>query len=576
MIHEARRLEPGTRLAYDLCIIGAGAAGIALACELAGTGMRICLLESGGLRSEGESQALATAESVGHAYFPVEETRLRRVGGTTGWWSGECRPLDAVDLGPRPWLDLPGWPIGQAELAPWYARAQSLCELGPEPCDPAEAWLERMGAEPLPLDPRRFVTRIFRYSPPTEFARAYMATLRSAADVDLFLHATASAIEVDEGAGRVTAVTVRPLPAREVVIEGRLVVLAAGGIENARLLLASNRVRPHGLGNDRDQVGRCFMEHLFFDDAARLELADAWPQLRVYGRRGRVAGNAIKATLAPSAAVQDEARLLNCCVKLDHPAKRQPGLVAAMDLRRYLDNGFGRAHVARALRTMLADAPGTAGTLLRLVLERGETWNRQGASLHVDLVSEQAPDPDSRVTLSAQRDALGQPLPRLDWRIGEGDRTSWARALELLARELAAAGIGRLVLPGPEGRARAVEQIRGGRHHIGTTRMADHPARGVVDPDARVHGIDNLYIAGSSVFPSAGHANPTLTLLALALRLASHLEARWRQDSVTAARHPAQSLPSGVAQESRAPTTVSRPRSGVAATGSASSPAARR
>ena len=454
---------------------------------------------------------------------------------------------------PRPWLGLAGWPIGVDELAPWYLRAQALCELGPEATDPAAPWFERAGRQPLPLDPRRFSTRVFRYSPPTDFGKTHLPALR-AGGVDLFLHATATALEPDEGGRRVIGVAVRPLPGREITIAARLVVLAAGGIENARLLLASDRVRPHGLGNERDQVGRCFMEHLFFDDVARLEPAGAWPQLGLYSRRHRVGGRAIKATLAPGALVQEDGGLLNCCFKLADPAKAQPGLRAAMDLRDWLRTGHSRAHVGRALRTLIADAPGAAGALLQLWRGGDPAAGERSRPLLISVTSEQLPDPDSRVSLSGERDALGQRLARLDWRLGEADRTSWARALELLAGDLAAAGIGRLTLPGPDGRALAVERVRGGCHHIGTTRMADAPAQGVVDRDARVHGIDNLYVAGSSVFPSAGHANPTLTLLALALRLADHLGARWRRESGAdpAARPSAQPTPSLRASRTRA------------------------
>jgi choline dehydrogenase-like flavoprotein len=523
VIEDARQLEADARLDCDLCIVGAGAAGIAMADALRNTGMRVCLLESGGLRKRAESQALATAERDGHPYFPIHETRLRRLGGTTGWWSGACRPLDPVDLEPRPWLGLAGWPIAIEELAVWYAQAQRLCELGPEPFDPAEPWLQRAGTAPLPLDRGRFVTQIFRYSPPTDFGHTYLPRLRDTADLRVLLHATAIAIEVDPQQGRATGVRVRPLLDREIVIGAGLVVLAAGGIENARLLLASG---PQGLANDHDQVGRCFMEHLFFDDVARLEPDGAWPQLRLYGRQTRLVDGPIQATLAPTAAVQRQAHLLNCCIKLTHPAKRQPGLVAITELRDHLRTGLAPAHVGRALRTMVTDAVGTIGALAWLGIEQRRGWQCGDRRLLVSVTSEQAPNPDSRVTLSERRDRLGQRLARLDWRLGQADQTTWLRALEQLARDLVAAGIGRLILPGPAEREVALKRVRGGRHHMGTTRMADRPEDGVVDRDTRVHGIDNLYIAGSSVFPSGGHANPTLTLLALALRLADHLASR--------------------------------------------------
>ena len=136
---------------------------------------------------------------------------------------------------------------------------------------------------------------------------------------------------------------------------------------------------------------------------------------------------------------------------------------------------------------------------------------------------EQAPNPASRVRLIEQRDALGMPRVQLEWRLSGLDKRSIRRAHELLARELGRAGLGRLQLMLSEDEHRWPPELGGGRHHMGTTRMHRDPARGVVDPDCRVHGVGNLYVAGSSVFPTVGAANPTLTIVALALRLADHL-----------------------------------------------------
>lgn len=519
MIQDARRLEPGTALSYDLCIVGAGPVGIALALEFAGTGLRVCLLEGGGRRQDAAAQALLDGEVVGQPYLPLAWTRLARLGGTSGWWGGECRSFDALeDLAPRPWLGQPGWPLRPCELAAFEARACRFCGLGERPFEPAEAWLREVGAEALPLDPARFATRLFRYAAPTDLASVHGPALERAANIRVLLHAVA--VEVESRSGALAGVRFATAPGREHALAAPRVVLAAGGIENARLLLASRRERPAGLGNDRDQVGRGFMEHLYLDDVARFEPAPGLPPPRAYARRKRAPdGAAFRAALAPVAATLAEAGLPNLCFKLADPLKRAPAVLAAFALRRGLAAGYWPTPPQAVLGRLAAGAPGVVPALARLSRRGGP-----GAPLSVGMVVEQLPDPANRVTLSARRDALGRPLARLDWRLTGRDRTAWHEALALLSADLAAWGLGRLTLPDPASRGAVLERLRTACHHMGTTRMAEDPRRGVVDPAGQVHGVPGLHVAGSSVFPTGGHANPTLTAIALTLRLADHLK----------------------------------------------------
>lgn len=266
MLLDARLLEAGTRLACDLCIIGSGAAGITLARAVAGTGLHVCVLESGDRGSSPGAQALAGAESVGRRYLPVAETRQRRFGGTTGW------------------------SVGAAELGPFYARAEVLCGLCAGSFEPASAWLQQRAGIPLALDPGRFRTRIFKYGAPVDFAQAYAHDLASATNVRVLLNATATDLETDASGRVVQGVRALSAPNRDFAVGARTVVLAAGGIENARLLLVSIDTRPAGLGDDHDQVGRSFMEHVFFDDVASFEPAALDPSLPLYGRRWAAAG----------------------------------------------------------------------------------------------------------------------------------------------------------------------------------------------------------------------------------------------------------------------------------------------
>lgn len=518
MILDVERVPASALPPFDLCIVGAGAAGITLAQALIRTGLRICILESGGRKLEPGPQALADGQAEGQPYFPLIETRARCFGGSTVWWNGECRPLDpAQDLQARPWLGDAGWPIPPSELLRHYPQAQELCGLGPEPFDPPDPWLAGAGLAALPLDPDRWVTRLFRYAPVLNFAAAFGAGLRRATNVTVLLHAHVAAIEVSADAGRATGLLVKRRNGPGLRLAAPLIVLAAGGIENARLLLVSGR---GGLGNGHDLVGRHFMEHLFLDDVARLVPTRPGRELRPYFRRLPLLGRDSKATLAPTAALLAAEGLPNFAIKLASAAKRQPGMLALLALRDGLRQHRPGERALAAARTLLADLPGTACALGVVAAGRETGGGGAPVPLLVSVVGEQTPDPASRVTLSERRDPFGEPLARLDWQVAERDRLALWRALELLAAEAGRSGLGRLDLPGDAGRELALGRLRGGRHHMGTTRMGLRPSEGVVDPECRVHGIPNLYVAGSSVFPTAGHANPTLTIVALALRLA--------------------------------------------------------
>jgi choline dehydrogenase-like flavoprotein len=525
LLDDARRLAEGSRIGADCCIVGAGAAGITIARRLAGTGIKVLIVESGSRRSGARQQAFAAAECLGQPYFPVEETRLRRFGGTTGWWNGECRPLDGEeDLGPRPWLGHRGWPIAAAELQGRYLEAGRLCGIGSVPLDPAEPWFEAAGETCLPLPAAQFRTRVFGYSRALDFARAHGPVLDAAGNIRVLLNATATRLATAEDGRRVTAIDCATLGGIRFTVDAKVVVLATGGIENARLLLASNDRLPAGLGNGGDQVGRCFMEHLFFDDVASFLPARSLPALGLYARRRRTANGTIKAALMPTAASLAGAGLPNLCFKFASALKRRPGIDAAMQLRDCLRSGFPPSGRGRLLRDLVSDGPASALALWRYRGLRDLHGPAGPRPLLVTVVAEQLPDPASRVTLGQREDALGQKLARLDWRLTERDRTAWREGLDLLGGALAAAGLGRIE-PVSDPQA-ALARVRGGRHHMGTTRMAESERGGVVDADCRVFGQDNLFCAGSSVFPTAGHANPTLTILALALRLADRLEAR--------------------------------------------------
>jgi choline dehydrogenase-like flavoprotein len=486
LLIDARSIPQGTTVETDLCIIGAGAAGITLALECAGGPFRVCLLESGGFEPDPETQALSRGRVFGRAYYKLESARVRRFGGSTSSWQGICRPLESSDFEARDWVPHSGWPFGAEVLRSYYERAQERCRLEAFGYD-GQRWAS--AERPLLAFEAGVVeSRVFQIAP-VRFGEVYRKDVTKAPNVDTFLFANVVELEASENGRIVERVSVACLAGNRFSVRARLFVLATGGIENARLLLASNRVQRAGLGNPHDLVGRFFMEHPHVISAAFLASSARIP-LDFY--RARPVGRAeVAGLLTLSEETRRRERMLSfgCFPPQD------------AELPEF------EASLARVIREM----DGRSGA----AAERAVFWMGVG---------EQAPNPESRVRLADERDALGMPRVRLEWRLGALDKRSLRRAHEILAREFGRAGLGRLQLLLGEDDYQWPPELSAGRHHMGTTRMHPDPRRGVVDPRGRVHGLANLYLAGSSVFPTSGSAGPTLTLVALALRLADDLK----------------------------------------------------
>ncbi len=494
---DAREVTHGTVLETDVAIVGAGAAGITLARELAGRPFQVCVLESGGLDLDKATQSLAGGESVGLPYYPLEATRLRYFGGTTNHWGGWCRPLDPIDFEIRAWVPYSGWPFPKTRLDPYYQRAQAICQLGPFSYD-AEAWEDSKDRRRLPFNGERVVSTMWQIGPPTRFGPAYRDDLARASNIRTYLYANVVELATTEHAGQVTRLRVAGLHGRVFWVTAKLFILAAGGIENARLLLLSSAVQQTGLGNRHNLVGRFFLEHPQLWSGPLL-LSQPTIPMALYNIQ-TVAQTTVAGCLTLAEEVQRRERLLNGCVFL-HPAL--PGPDDELD-----------AHLGQVIGDI--DALGESAT------GRG-TRPPSAKRYRLFLRPEPAPHPDSRVTLGEARDSLGQRRARLHWQLSPMIRQSVGRALEILGEETGRAGLGRVRVSRDDEQT-AWARPQGGYHHMGTTRMHVDPKQGVVDADCRVHGLSNLFIAGSSVFPTAGYANPTLTIVALALRLADRIK----------------------------------------------------
>jgi choline dehydrogenase-like flavoprotein len=522
---DARHSDAPSQVEADICVVGGGAAGLAFCREFVDTSVKVVLIESGGLTFSGPTQSLYEGENCGLPSYPLSHARARTFGGSTTRWGGQCRSLDPIDFEARSWVPDSGWPFDRAHLNPWYERASTACALSTEE--------EAAQGDFPPLDAQAGLEKAwFRFGYPTDFGQVHGRFLNGSDNIRVFLHANCTEIQTDWASGCVETVQIKTLENHEFKVRARLFVLACGGIENARLLLASNRIAPAGVGNERDLVGRYFMDHPYmltgyfepFDDKLR-----SGPHvIRTFKRVGWEQQSHVGFALSEQ--LQRREGLTGCVgyfmrrlaseIAPEFYASGPRAWRRLSDARRY--KSLGKAELRAALGGLVRDHKNVGVTLGRRAIEVFSPVRR----LALRTILETSPRPDSRVLLSDKKDRLGMPTCRVDWRINPADRRSLDRLRQLLRTSIENGGFGRLVEDPDVDENGWPRSFEGGRHHMGTTRMHVDPKRGVVDSNCRVHGIENLFVVGSSVFPSAGYANPTLTIVALTLRLADNLKAQ--------------------------------------------------
>jgi choline dehydrogenase-like flavoprotein len=540
---------------FDVLIVGAGPAGLAVATELMSTPLRVGVLESGGLDRIQETDTLNDFVSVGHQRAEHGDVGGRLLGGSSALWTGRCGTLDRIDFHARPWVPLSGWPIDMDALAPHYQRAGTF--LGIAPTRPAtQGALElQQNFDSPPIDEARFKPVLWQFSRSVEFQRSALrhftpegnnpgsllqhtggttplhvgqsckAALEGSPNVHLFIFATVSEISADPELGAVTGVVARAKDGTIIPFIARCVILACGGIQNARLLLASRSARPCGLGNDYDQVGRYLCDHTFtpiatFDGdngaGIRRRLGSRWhPQFgtaRVHSLGLRL-----------SEKMQRHHKVLNAAIHLVEYGSELNPLTAIAKAARHLKVG-ATGEGFRELRHGLLNPVGLSRSVYDRFFAKRPPLNTPSRSV-VGCVTEQELAFDSRVTLSPKSDRFGQPLPQIDWRISEREFATVMVVEEAFRAEAQRLGEGGYARPGwvQAGFESWKQDLIDLAHPSCTTRMSHQASHGVVDANCQVHGVRGLYVAGSSVFASNGHMNPTQTIVALAYRLADHI-----------------------------------------------------
>ncbi|MBW4459960.1 MAG: GMC family oxidoreductase [Nodosilinea sp. WJT8-NPBG4] len=508
MFIDARSLSPDSTIAADVCVVGTGPAGITLALGLKNSGLDVILVESGGLELDEKIQSLSAGKVIGVPYGPIQSTRVRAFGGTAREWESiienrayaHMRPLDEADFIKREWVPYSGWPFGSNELHAYYSMANEICGIGPSRYSVEDEEVNEGNSLLSQLDSTCLQPAVFHFGANTQFLTAHKSALEEVNNTNLYYYASVTNIETNESNSRVVGVTIRAPSGASWLVRAKTFVLACGGIENARLLLASKS--GHGIGNENNLVGRFFMEH-------------------PHGPTG---------FLIPAE---------------PYNAKR----LSLYSLHKNLKGAWSRWHLALSDQQLRNEQllrynvalwptepewmPDDLAGLARRQLERYKDSAQAPQFYAISFMSEQAPNPASRVTLSDQIGEDGVNLPCLNWQLSEIDFRTLIRGQQIIQEELQLAGVGVVYTKqysdayggflkprwgGYEAR------IEGAHHHMGTTRMHDDPKQGVVDANCRVHGMENLFIAGCSVFPTGGYANPTLTIVALAARLADHIK----------------------------------------------------
>lgn len=505
MLIDASTLDNDTEIEASVCIVGSGPAGLTLAIELLQAGVSAVVLESGGTGIEAWAQELNDGPVVGDAYSGLRNTRQRQLGGTIQAWNtpvgddigAKYAPLDPHDFDTREAGEPKGWPIPYGELIPFYRRAQSLCGLGG--FDYSAAPMLQSGRRPFQLGGDRLVSKVYQFGRADQFLYTHVDAVREAIDVHLYLNLTAVALEAGTGRSGVTGLRAVNRRGKAVTVRADFFVLAGGAVENARLLLLLQVAHPGVIEDPGDWLGRCFMEHPRDNGLVLVpRSSETFHAARFYDVCDLPDGSTVCGRLAFADGPPAGSGLPNMSVTLLPRARRETSWIRRMIGRR-------------------------TGTTIG-----GYNWSSiEHPEQRIDafrlLVNmEQRPRRENRIVLSSKRDALGQPRAALHWRLRPEELDSVQKLRRLLAHELETCGIGRVEIdetrrPDPNA-----------HHHAGTTRMAASPKDGVVSPNCHVFGVENLYVAGASVFPTAGFANPTLTIVAMASRLASHLRTRVR------------------------------------------------
>jgi choline dehydrogenase-like flavoprotein len=541
---DGRTIAPNQLLQADICIIGAGTAGITLAHTFINKKCDVLLLESGGLKPDKQSQLLSYGENIGHPYFSLDTARPRGLGGSTNRWllllgdnqfGARMRPLDSIDFEKRDEIPYSGWPFTKESLDSYYTRAEAFCKIIPQGFK-LEDWIDSKKNPPLPLDPEIIKTVIFKFGSKDPFLKTYAEEIRNSNNVKLVFHSTAIDIEANEDVNSILKIHATGPGYNKFEVAAKIYVLACGAIEIARLMLSSNKQQNSGLGNQNDLVGRFFMEHLhfysgfFIPDDQNLSI-----KTTLYNEIHNVNDVPIIGKLALNDTVLRSEKLSNYVLQIKpllspfteileqkYPAIESAGVHSMRSLLYSCKKAD--KNIFSDIKNIISDRDNVSKTVFRKILKKFylSFSNKMIKLYSLHHMSEQVPNPISKISLSHEKDAFNINRVCVNWCLSSVDIISAIRSQQIIAGEFVKTGLGKLYVVMKD--EMTPHPVTGGWHHMGTTRMSDSVKHGVVDPSCRVNNISNLYIAGPSVFPTGGYANPCLTIVAMTLKLSDHLK----------------------------------------------------
>jgi choline dehydrogenase-like flavoprotein len=518
MLIDVNELPENSQIDCDICIAGSGPAGITIAAELVDAPVRVCLVESGGLSPHAAVPAGNVAEQLGVSVDLLKFKHLS-FGGASNQWGGlrgrwfRLRPMDPLDFETRPWVANSGWPFDYAELEPFYARAGRILKVS---ADNDFSVVARHAHLAPAFHNDDLHTAIFLMTRPLRFGQHYLDLLTRSPNVQVYLNGRVVEIEEDPNSPIVRCLHIVTPGERAHRITAKHFVIACGGLENTRLLLTSKRKMACGIGNQRDLVGRYYMQHpRGLHGAAVLVRNHLCTPLYTGGYVSNDMG--ISGGISFSEKFQRRQQVLNHCIML-RPLFAISESYASQAYRA-VERAWCHADRRSGGRGELRKLASSAAAALKQAVG-GSGLRTTFAVLNQ---MEQIPKPESRLDLSERKDPFGVNQLRIDWRIDPLEKASLCRLHKLVQDRLVAHGVGKLVSQ-LDPLADDWPVSEDSAHHLGTTRMHADPARGVTDAHCRVHSVRNLYISGGSLFPTGGHANPTLTVVALAIRLADHLK----------------------------------------------------
>ena len=522
MLIDTRTIPDESQIEADICIIGAGAAGISMALEFADTSTKICLVESGGLKPDRVTQNLYVGNSVGWDY-DLEQTRTRFFGGSTNCWGGWCRAFHEDDFKNRSWVPNSGWPLTKDDLNPYYRRAADLMGLSEVAYSLEEFQAANQDSELQLLAPNsaRIGTEISQLLEERHLGRAQRDPIKLSQNIRVYLNANLTRLNAASNGRYIDSAAVQCLNGVRATVRAKFFVLACGGIENARLLLHANDVMACGLGNQHDLVGRFFMDHPR-QEIGTLHLRNPDTVCGLYDLHTGFFHSSLIASFNICFAEQKKNKTANSYtyINMEYSDPNAKAIKAFREVVLTLHKSQYFNIKARDLLTVVTSPIMIARHLVGTLLRPKFLLKRQ----RLEMIIEPVPNPDSRVTLSDNTDALGMRRSNLDWRLSDLDKRTFLRSRRILAEELERTGTGRVEFDQEDDEFELPKDIRYSWHHMGTTRMHDDPKKGVVNPHCQVNGIENLFVSGSSVFPTVAADMPTLTISALAIRTADRLK----------------------------------------------------